>query len=319
MEGDRVMKLHELQKQIISKELDKIYLFTGSEVGIMDIYLDKMKSATGCEVLRYDFVHEAYSKMVQRSISGEPKILIVRDDKEFLKDEKAWDKVLKNSNSSHYLILIYTALDKRSKFYKQHIDMITEFEKLDADMLSKYVLKELPGMRPGNAVRLAKVCECDYSRILLECDKVKQYALANDDNYDTAFEILLQDGIIFQPIGDITFKFTDSILLRDYANTAKYLLEARQKQEPEVMVLSILYSGFKQILMVQGLGDDKSDAVNRTGLTAWQVKMAKEKMGHYKITELINALKVIRFVETAIKTGQLDAEASLEYTIINIM
>lgn len=320
------MKLHELQKQIVSKELDKVYVFTGEEIGIMDIYLDKIYSVVGCDVVRMDSVQEAYAKMTQRRISGAPRCFVVRDDKEFLKQDKIWGTVFSLANKSpDYLILVYSSMDKRSKFYKQNTEMLTEFEKLSADMLSKYISKELPGIKDRDSCKLAEICECNYSRILLECDKIRQYIAAvkrhtgQSMDYGAALTLLVESGVIFQPIGDITFKFTDAILTRNYKDASRYLREARQKQEPEIMVLSILYNGFKQILMVQGLGRDQSEPVKRTGLTPWQVKMAKEKQGHYSISELIEALKIVRFVEKGIKTGQIDADMSLEYLIVNIM
>lgn len=320
------MKLHELQKQIVSKDLDKVYVFTGEEIGIMDIYLDKIYSVVGCDVVRMDSVQEAYAKMTQRRISGAPRCFVVRDDKEFLKQDKIWGTVFSLANKSpDYLILVYSSMDKRSKFYKQNTEMLTEFEKLSADMLSKYISKELPGIKDRDSCKLAEICECNYSRILLECDKIRQYVAAvkrhtgQSMDYGAALTLLVESGVIFQPIGDITFKFTDAILTRNYKDASRYLREARQKQEPEIMVLSILYNGFKQILMVQGLGRDQSEPVKRTGLTPWQVKMAKEKQGHYSISELIEALKIVRFVEKGIKTGQIDADVSLEYVIVNIM
>lgn len=326
------MKLHELQKQIVSRELDKVYVFTGEEIGIMDIYLDKIYSVVGCDVVRVDSVQEAYSKMTQRRISGAPRCFVVRDDKDFLKQDKVWATVFSlAAKSSDFLILVYSSMDKRSKFYKQNTDMLTEFEKLSPEMLSKYISKELPGIKERDAISLAEMCECNYSRILLECDKIRQYVHSTQKSgivegvwdaavdYGQALKILVEQGVIFQPIGDITFKFTDAILTRNYRDASRYLREARQKQEPEIMVLSILYNGFKQILMVQGLGKDQSEPVKRTGLTPWQVKMAKEKQGHYSISELIDALKIVRFVEKGIKTGQIEAEISLEYVIVNIM
>lgn len=326
------MKLHELQQQIISKTLDKLYIFYGEEVGIMDVYLSKIYSVVSADVVRVETVQEAYNKMSQRRLSGGPRCFVVRDDKDFFKNDKVWNKVFTQvNNSSDFLILIYSSMDKRSKFYKQNTDKLTEFEKLSPDMLAKYIQKELSGVDAQTAAHLAEVCECNYNRIMLECDKVKNYVhgrqsgLLQDGLYDdglsytNAIYKLLRDGIIYQPIGDITFKFTDAILTRNFADTAEYLRQARLKAEPEIMVLSILYNGFKQILMVQGLGKDQSEPVKRTGLTAWQVKMAKEKQGHYTISELKNALQVVRFAEKAIKTGQLDAEASLEYVIANIM
>lgn len=320
------MKLHELQQQIISKSLNKLYIFYGEEVGIMDIYLDKIYSVVGADVARVETVQEAYAKMRQKKLAGGPRCFVVRDDKDFLKNDKVWDSVFSLVNSSpDFLILIYSSMDKRSKFYKQNVDSMTEFEKLSSAMLSKYIEKELPGIPNSAAVHLAEVCECNYSRILLECDKIKNYSSGTGKwfdgkpDYSAVLDILLEQGVIFKPIGDITFKFTDAILTRNYNDAAEYLRQARLKGEPEIMVLSILYNGFKHILMVQGLGTDQSEPVKRTGLTAWQVKMAKEKQGHYSISELINALKTVRFAEKGIKTGQLDAEVAFEYVIANIM
>lgn len=326
------MKLHELQQQIISKSLDKLYIFYGEEVGIMDVYLNKIYSIVNANVVRVETVQEAYVKMGQKKLSGGPRCFVVRDDKEFFKNDKVWNKVFALvNNSSDFLILVYSSMDKRSKFYKQNTDKLTEFEKLSPEMLAKYIQKELKDVDTQTAIRLAEVCECNYNRIMLECDKVKNYVhgkqseLLQDGLYDDSLSYgnaiyrLLEKGIIYQPIGDITFKFTDAILTRNFSETAKYLRQARLKAEPEIMVLSILYNGFKQILMVQGLGKDQSEPVKRTGLTAWQVKMAKEKQGHYSISELVNALKVIRFAEKGIKTGQLETDVSLEYVIANIM
>lgn len=315
------MQLTDLQKQIVSKDVDKCLLFFGEEVAIMDVYLDKIYKSLDVEVVRSDSVKEAFAKMTQRRLSGGVRCFVVRDDKEFFKDEKIWKPVFAQAeNGSDYLILIYSSMDKRSKFYKHHTEQLTEFAKLSPEMLSNYINSLLPGIDPRERLRMAEICECDYSRILLECDKVKQFVSANG-NYDnqSALDYLIKTGVIFQPVGDITFKFTDAILTRNFRETAMYLQQARQKQEPEIMVLSILYNGFKQILMVQGLGRDQSEPSKRTGLTPWQVKLAKEKQGHYTIAQLVNALKVIRFVEKGIKTGQIDADVSLEYAIINIM
>lgn len=315
------MQLIELQKQIASKNIDRCLLLFGEEVGIMDIYLDRIYKALNIEVVKLDSVIEVFSKLAQKRLSNKPRCFVVRDDMEFFKNDKIWAKVFTTVDSgADYLIVIYSAMDKRSKFYKQQTDKLTEFAKLSPEMLSNYIDKLIPGVDSRDRIRMAEICDCAYNRILLECDKVKQFVSANKQyNNQSALEHLIELGVIYQPIGDITFKFTDAILTRNFRDVGMYLQQARQKQEPEIMVLSILYNGFKQILMVQGLGRDQTEPCKRTGLTPWQVKMAKEKQGHYTIPQLINALKVIRFVEKGIKTGQVDADISLEYAIINIM
>lgn len=315
------MKLPDLQKQIVSKNIDRVLLLFGEEVAIMDIYLDKIYKATGGDVLRFDSVREAYAKLVQRRITTSgSRVFVVRDDKDFLKADKEWAKVFNAAeNSDDYFIVIYSTMDRRGKFYKQNQEKLCEFEKLNSSMLAGYVDKLLPGMSNADKELFSEICECSYSRILLEADKVKHYAQVNYLENSRAFRDLLKQGVIYQPIGDITFSFTDAILTRNKRDTAKYLLQSKAVGESEVLTLSVLYSGFKQILMVQGLGRDQSEPCKRTGLTPWQVKMAKEKQGHYSIPELVNALKVIRFVEKGIKTGAIDADVAVEYVIVNIM
>lgn len=315
------MKLPDLQKQIVQKNIDRVLMFFGEEVAIMDIYLDKIYKATGGDVLRFDSVKEAYAKLVQKRITTTGcRVFVVRDDKEFLKADKEWAKVLNAAqNGDDYFILIYSSMDRRSKFYKQNQERLCEFEKLSSSILAGYIDKLLPGMTTAEKEQLAQVCECSYSRILLEADKIKHYAQTNGCQNGIALKSLLSQGVIYQPVGDITFNFTDAILTRNKRDTAKYLLQAKAIGESEILTLSVLYNGFKQILMVQGLGKDQSEPCKRTGLTPWQVKMAKEKQGHYSIAELVNALKVIRFVEKGIKTGAIDADVAVEYVIVNIM
>lgn len=323
------MELHQLHKQIVDSKLggifglNGVFVFTGDEIAVMDIYIEQIQKALNCTSSRVDSVQEAHQRMSKKTMTKQSRLFIVRDDKEFLKQDKVWENVEKDfENGTDTLIIIYTALDKRGKFYKKYKDQIVVFDKLNPDILVKYVQKEIP-LVDTMAKKLVELCECNYSRILLECDKIKHYYEAKKDElstgYEGAFIRLWHDGVIYQPIGDITFKFTDAIALRDYAATAKYLQQAKAKQEPEIMVLAILYNTFKQILLVQGLGRDKTNAAARTGLTSWQVNMAMQKLGHYSVSELIRALKTIRMVEKGIKTGQIEAGMSLDYLIVNIM
>ena len=312
------MKLPELQQQIIHKKLDHVYLFYGEEIAIMDTYLDKMYGVMDCDVIRTETVNQAYRKMTQKTLAGKPRCLVVRDDKEFLKQEKTWATIFQLADETdNYLILIYSAIDKRTKFFKQNKDRLTEFAYLDTDVLVRYIQNELNEFKYGKI--LAEICSNDYSRILLEVDKIKQYSNATGKSFNSSFSELKHQGVIHQDIGDITFQFTDAILTRNVKAIEILLDQARRKGEPEIMVLSILYNGFRQILMVQGLGSNQNDATKRTGLTPWQVKMAKDKQGHYSINELMDALEVVRFAEKGIKTGQLDVETSLEYVITNIV
>ena len=314
------MTVQEFQKQIRSGNIDRVIILYGEEVAVMDEYLSHLYKAVKVRPTLLDKVSDAYQRLVQRKMTAGSRVIVVRDDMEFFKADKQWGKVFSAAeNSSDYLVLIYSKMDKRSKFYKQNQERLCEFQKLSSSILANYVARLIPGMRTAGCVEFAEICECDYSRIKLEADKVRHYMSATGCGAEKAVKYLVDSGVIYKPIGDITFQFTDAILTRNVRQAFDYLLKAKAVAEPSVLTLSVLYNGFKQILMVQGLGRDQSEPVKRTGLTAWQVKMAKEKQGHYSIAELINALKIIRFAEKGIKTGLIEDDVAVEYVMVNIL
>lgn len=312
-------QLNQLMQEIITNNVPHLNVFAGEEVALIKLYQSKILELGYTPVI-CDSVSSVVSKLSKKSIDKSKKCYIILDDMDFIKAEKVWEKVIKIVNSSKdILILKYFKLDKRKAFYKFFEPYIVNFEKMSDEVLFKHTSNNLKGASDKTIKNLVEICENDYSRILLEIDKIKQYANATGKELDGSFKTLDEQGVIYKPIGDITFKFTDAILTGDYDRTDRYLYQAKLKQEPAILVLSVLYNGFKEILLYQGLGADKSNATKRTGLTSWQIKQAQSKMGAYSIAELVRALRVITNIEQGIKTGLVDEDVALELAILNIM
>ena len=83
-------------------------------------------------------------------------------------------------------------------------------------------------------------------------------------------------------------------------------------------IISLLYTNFRSMLLVQSAGKG-ADITKRTGLTPWQVKLAKEKGVHYNIGELVRAIRIIRETEKGIKTGAIEQTMSLDYILANVL
>ena len=77
------MKLPELKEHITKSKLLPLYIFTGEEVAIMDIYLQKMGEIVG-NLKRVDSVSSIYGKMQNHSFASKNSCYVVRDDKEYL-------------------------------------------------------------------------------------------------------------------------------------------------------------------------------------------------------------------------------------------
>ena len=134
------MEVGAVKKQIKNKDLGKFYIFTGPEIEAQRIYVNKMAEVAGMEVQRIDSVGYIYNR--QRSLFSKPKCYVCRDDKEFMKTEKAWDTIA-DVIGDNMLILLITEVDKRTKFYKRFSDEIVEFDYMKRDTLKKYILKQI--------------------------------------------------------------------------------------------------------------------------------------------------------------------------------
>lgn len=314
------MTVQELQKLIKQGDIPKVLLFHGEESGVRDVYISKIVDACGGNKYVFESSQSAFLKMTRKSLVKGKGVIVLYNDIPLTKEPKQWAALFHAAKTSQYhLIVVYDTLDKRSKFYKQNKDDLIEFTKLSPSVLSRYVSKFLPGIDLSITGRIAEVCECSYNRLVLECDKIKQYAQALHTGTTESFNVLMKQGVIYQPIGDITFDFVDAILLRNVTKAFQYAVQAKEVGESELLTLSVLYEGLKNILLIQGLPPNTKDLANQTGLNPYQVMQAKRKAGHYSNEELIRAMKLVREVERGIKLGLEDPNIAVEYVIMNII
>lgn len=307
------MELQELQTSLINDELESVYYFTGEEYAIMDIYIDMIKSKSGLELININSLIDVYADFQTSTIFNTKKIYRIRDDKEFLKNEKIWKEVNANGN---IIIFVFTKLDKRSKFYKQHSKQIVEFKKLHENILAKYILKELE-LNEWNAIELANKCNLDYSRILLECNKIKQYANAENISHTTAYTEIDDEKLIYTAAEDVVFELVDSVCRRQVEKSFKLYNEYKEYNQNPLGVISLLYINMKNALLVQAAGNT-NNITNRTGLNSWQIKLVKDKGIVYNIKELVYNIKIISSVEKGIKTGSIDQSISIPYILAKV-
>lgn len=312
------MELFELNQQLSKKQLQPFYVFTGPEVAIMDIYIKQITTLHKGIVKRADSVEGIFSQLQNNSFINKPSCYIIRDDKNFLTAENVWEKLTTGAiQGANVIIMIYTNIDQRNKFYKQNKEVITAFDKLAPEVLANYIQREI-GLESRHGIKLAEMCDCDYSRILLECDKLRHLSLAQNCDITTAFIEALKSKLIYISPKDVIFDLVDAICKRQAKRSFDLWEELQQVNESPLGVISILYTNMKSMLLVQSAGQC-NDLGKRTGLTGWQIKLAKEKGNRYSINELVRAIRLIRETEKGIKTGGIEAGMALDYIMINLL
>lgn len=316
------MTLMELKEQVIkNKQLQPLFIFTGDETVILNIYIDKICKLFNGTVQKADSVKAVYTQLNSRSLIKRAKTCyIVRDDKDFInQSESAWEEFTKGKiQKDNIVILVYQTLDRRSKFFKHNQNNIVIFDKLGKDILTKYTLKELPGMDKKYAEELVEICEHCYERILLECDKIRNLSKASNFTYSDAFKYAMENKFIWIPPEDAVFSFVDACLKRNVESCYYYLNECKRIGENSLIIISNLYTNFRALLQVKSVGYSK-EICNITGLNIMQVKNVSDKVNNYTLDELLRALRLIHYCETSIKNGTIAEDIIIDYLLVNLL
>lgn len=327
------MNLTQIKSNIQHKEISPVYVFTGEEIGVMNIYIEQIAKALNQQVYRADAFREVIGPIRRKSAISTSYVYVIRDDKEVLENERIWEYLNVDelpfeaapANSifgSNVVIFAFTNIDKRTKFYKQHKDLICEFLPLDAAILTKYIKKSIE-LSDKNCQTLIEACQNNYNRIMLEVDKIKcwraEYIKDKQEPipYDGAFLKMINNGVIHTPARDAIFMWNDAVMSKKKAQSFKLMQECFDSGEAVLPMLTVLYNNVKQTLQLQTC--EGKDVSKSTGLTGWQIQCAKKFAGIYSTSELLKAMETIREAEIGIKTGKMEEEMAVPYVMTAIL
>ena len=310
------MEVLDVRQQIRNKSVDNFYIFIGEEAEVQRQYVKKLAEIGGCKIVRLDTIADLYNQRVT-SLVKQRFCYVIMNDVDMIKNERAWGgnalyKVLGNN----MLILQFSNLDKRSAFYKQYESKVVEFKFLPETILLRYLRRDTKLSLPYSK-KLIEICENDYSRILLEIDKIKRYAEIKQITQDEALRYLVENDIIYVPAKDRVFDFVNAVASGQISKAFELLNACRASDEPTLIMISLLYAQIRKILQVQGC--KAKDIAQNTGLKDWEVRNTKNFCGVYSNYELVSAMKLLREVEKGIKVGLITEDVSMDYLLIKIL
>ena len=313
------MELMDLMKKIGNNEIPHFLILFGEEQKILDIYIDNIVKDLNGKRIPEESVSSVIKSVGKKSIDKSIKVYIVNEDSNFTQAEDNWENVKKAINKN-YLIIRYHTLDKRSAFVRKNQQNIVEFSHLSEDVLQQYIHRDLPDLSEKNVSKLICYCNNDYGRVLLEVDKIEQYSSVRTGlTIDSCFEQLDAQVLFHKELGDITFELTNAVLGGYPEKAIQKLDEAKRKDEPAMMIASILYNGFRNLLAYQGLGKDKQGAMERTGMAKGELYGCTKNVGGYSIEEVKRNMLFCQQIESGIKMGTIDEDIALEYLVLSCL
>ena len=315
------MTIIDLKDQIIKNNLSNFYIFTGTEIGIINIYLKQMSNKLGLPITRADSILSIYGKCQGGSLFGDSTgFYVIRDDRDFMKQEQLFDTI-KTSIRKNVIVLLYDKIDSRLKFGKHFKDDIVAFEKLTPNVLKSYIKKEIP-LSDKNIETLMEVCCGSYDMCMLEVDKISQFVMSGeirgyDMTYDEAFTDLLECGVIYQPEETDVFKFTDAVCNRNKKLAFELEQVLMANNNSSINILGTLYNSMKSVMLIQVCESKNISEV--TGLDNRLIYFNKKYVGKYSSGELVKAIKLISKVIEGVKNGWIDDVYATKYVLVNIL
>lgn len=307
------MTLFELQKNIKQQNLPNFLIFTGTEYAIIELYLDMIAKRGNLEKISLSTASQIVQKQKIVSIIKSNCLYVCRYDFDFLKKEKDWSYINK-SVGNNILILVYTNLDKRGKFYKQFENNIVDFGEQSEDTI-KLMLKPKTTLSNESLNRLILGCGKNYSKCILEIDKINILSNIKNITHEQAYNILLKDGTIHEELESKLPEFTNAVLMKNLQ--CYQLYNALQKSgESNIVILSWLYNAVRNQLSVQTVQKANTES---TGLNYFFIKECLDRKGYYTVSELLNFLKIIKFCEQGLKNGLLEESILIDYILVNVL
>lgn len=306
-----VMNIAELKKDMKANNLAGLYIFTGEEIYIRNLYIEQIVDL-GFIWKELPTVAELFKSVGTTKLIQKPTLYVIRDDMDFIKqDSTVWDKLVAwVNNPVNKVILIYNNIDKRNKFFKTFEENTVKFEKLSETVLLKYVQKEADISRE-NALDLIHRCDSNFNLCLLELNKVIMFSLSNNISIDEAYKKCCADRVVLDLPKESLEKYITAVMNKDFSLAIEISNDFDFTEEPPLKILAFLYNSFEALFAVVAYESGLSLKKNESGANFWAVKNAEIFGIKWQIKQVRDMMDFIQFLESGIKMGIVSADAAI--------
>lgn len=306
-----VMNIAELKKDMKANNLAGLYIFTGEEIYIRNLYIEQIVDL-GFIWKELPTVAELFKSVGTTKLIQKPTLYVIRDDMDFIKqDSTVWDKLVAwVNNSVNKVILIYNNIDKRNKFFKTFEENTVKFEKLSETVLLKYLQKEADISRE-NALNLIHRCDSNFNLCLLELNKVIMFSLSNNISIDEAYKKCCADRVVLDLPKESLEKYITAVMNKDFSLAIEISNDFDFTEEPPLKILAFLYNSFEALFAVVAYESGLSLKKNESGANFWAVKNAEIFGIKWQIKQVRDMMDFIQFLESGIKMGIVSADAAI--------
>ena len=225
-------------------------------------------------------------------------------------------KYINNPLEDRLLIIEAKKLNNTSKITKELKKVcIYESEEVNITSLIKELLKDYK-ISNYDIKYLEERCLSDITKIINECNKLKNYKL--EDKIITKEDI---DQLVIKKLGDskeLSFNFIRSLAEKNKKEALKCYEELLNYQLEPLSILGLIASQIRIIYQVKILDNKSNDEIAEVlGEKPYRIKKTKELTRLYSEKELLELMIQLSDIDLKIKTTDSDPTTLIELFIIN--
>ena len=252
---------------------------------------------------------------------AERRVVIIKESGAFdLKPGKMGElaDLMQDIPESATVIWIESKVDKRSKFYKavQKYGYVVEFKRLGENELLTWIGQEVKRkgvqLDRNTASYFLSLTGNDMVRIQMELEKLTSYAkergIISREDVDSIVSVTIENSI---------FKLTDHLGNQQPAAAYRIYRQLLEDNEPVQRIFFMMIRQFRLLYKASLMqGADRNAVAKELGVpsfAAGNYQNQARRFGEKRLKELLNKLLDL---DTATKTGELDAEEAATLVIL---
>lgn len=274
-----------------------------------------------CSFLVHQYIHDLilrnnFQLVIIKNISDIPfntnNFLSIIDNNYFYVYYTDDSEELRNITNFKNCCIIYTG--KKLKDVLDIEEYVVNIPKIEKWQIKDYVYSRGRGVDNKDLDYLLELTDFDLWRLEKELDKIEIF----EEQYrKEIFKQFIKNGVFDDLTTYNTFNFTDAIVKRQKVKAFEIYNKLQEIGINYMGVITLLYNNFRNIIKIQLSPNPTPENTDIKTNQFWAIK--KNNIGYYHKDELIHIFDLLTRIDRQIKTGEIEADKSIEYLLVNIL
>ena len=314
-------KLEDLKRDILANKIENFYVFYGSDFGIRKHYIEQIKKSFNGKAKYMEACDKIQVSSKSTSLFDTGKQLyLVYNDVDFANSKSNVIDDFISKITDDTVILIYEEALDGSNLFKDFEQYITNFPEVQSNIGKEFVNSEVT-LLEADAEELAFNCKNNYNMILLETDKIKEYAEAKGTSHNNSFEVLSIRNQMTERIDKFDANaFMIDVLSGNKRNIGYWYQVAMNDIDRFFNSMVFIFNDYLIAFHLVKFGKwDGGSVAYVSGLSWGRIKVLRDLIIPYEKDDLLYKAYKVACVDADVKSGKLERGNVVDYFFSSIL